>query len=364
MSRARSRRLAIWRSLPPYLGGKRRLCPLIFREIDRVVPRRLWPGLTLLDGFMGAGSVALYAKALGFKVIATDIAERSIVVGRALVENSRVTLTREDILRLAAPHEGPPGRVEQSYVPRSFTSDQARLLDRALAMAQDARDEAKAGLLRLLAIRVALLAHPMSSIGSTNMPRVAAGDFDAITESCLRSYIDGLRLTRPDRLWEIARLINGGVFEGAAKVLQADVLGVLPEIQADIAYFDPPYPGTSSYEREYRILDEILEGSAKPISPFSAKSGAGLLDTLFEKAAGIPVWVLSLGNATTTLEDLDSKMRQHGREVHSTAVRYAHKAAVASVEARQSNREFIVVGWNPAAPLLQNLPTHVLEEAK
>jgi adenine-specific DNA methylase len=364
MNRARSRRLAIWRALPPYLGGKRRLCPLIFREIDRVVPRRLWSGLTFLDAFMGAGSVALYAKALGFKIVATDIAERSIVVGRALVENSRVTLTKEDVLRLAAPHEGPPGRVEQSYVPRSFTRDQARLLDRALSMAGEARDQAKGALLRLLAIRVALLAHPMSSIGVTNMPRVAAGEFDAITESCLRSYIDGLRLTRPDRLWEIARLINGGVFEGTAKVLQADVLSMLPEIEADAAYFDPPYPGTSSYEREYRVLDEILEGSAKPISPFSAKSGAGLLDTLFEKAGHIPVWVLSLGNATTTLEDLESKMRQHGREVHSTAVRYAHKAAVASAESRQSNRECVVVGWDPAAPLLRGLPTYALEEVK
>lgn len=337
------------------------MCPLIFREIDRVVPRRLWPGMTLLDAFMGAGSVALYAKAVGLRVVATDIAARSIVVGKALVENSRVTLTHEDVLGLAAPYEGSPGRIEQNYVPKAFTRDQARLLDRILAKAQETRDEAKAALLRLLAIRVALLAHPMSTIGSTNMPRVMDGAFDAITESCLRQYVDGLRLTRPDRLWEIARLINRGVFEGTARVLQGDIVGMLPEILTDIAYFDPPYPGTTSYEREYRILDEILEGSSRPVSPFSAKSGAGLLDTLFERAAHIPVWVLSLGNATTTLEDLESKMRGFGREVHSTAVRYAHKASQASEEARRSNREFIVVGWDPTAALLQDLPTRSLE---
>src|SRR2546427_12257831 len=95
MRRGRSRRLKMWSSLFPYLGGKRRLCPLIFREIDRVVPRRLWPGLTFLDAFLGGGSVSLGAKAQGFKVVATDIAERSIVGGQALIETTRDLLSRE-----------------------------------------------------------------------------------------------------------------------------------------------------------------------------------------------------------------------------------------------------------------------------
>lgn len=33
-------KLGAFDSLPPYLGGKRRLCPVIFRELDRVVPRQ------------------------------------------------------------------------------------------------------------------------------------------------------------------------------------------------------------------------------------------------------------------------------------------------------------------------------------
>src|SRR2546427_4617648 len=70
---------------PPYLGGKRRLCPIIFREIDRVIPCEHWQGLTFLDGFLGGGSVSLYAKAQGFSVVSTDIAARSIVIGDALI---------------------------------------------------------------------------------------------------------------------------------------------------------------------------------------------------------------------------------------------------------------------------------------
>jgi adenine-specific DNA methylase len=351
--RTRSRKLAMWRALPPYLGGKRRLCPLIFREIDRVLPRRLWAGLTFVDAFMGAGSVALFAKAVGFRVIGCDIATRSVVVGRALVENSRTTLSYEDVLRVAAPTDAPAGRVEQTYVPKVFTRAQARLLDRALALAEETRDVAKAALFRLLAIRVALLAHPMSTIQAGNMERVDEGRFDAITESCLRSYVDGLRLTRPDRLWELAQRINAGVFEGHGRVLQTDIMRVLPDIGAHVFYADPPYPGTTSYEREYKILDEILEGTSRSVSPFSAKNGASMLDQLFESAAHIPVWVLSLGNATVTIEELEAKMRAHGREVRSTSIHYAHKAAVAKAESREQNREFILVGWDPEVPLLR-----------
>ena len=73
------RRLGMWGALPPYLGGKRRLCGVILREIDRVVPRAQWGRMAFLDAFSGGGSVSLYAKAQGFSVTSCDIAERAIV---------------------------------------------------------------------------------------------------------------------------------------------------------------------------------------------------------------------------------------------------------------------------------------------
>ena len=63
------------------------------------------------------------------------------------------------------------------------------------------------------------------------------------------------------------------MFQGEGKVIKANVLDVLPEIEADVAYFDPPYPGVMSYEREYRIIDQILEGVQRETSPFTATDG-------------------------------------------------------------------------------------------
>src|SRR5258708_1942659 len=232
----RSRRLKMWSALFPYLGGKRKLCPLIFREIDRVVPRRFWSGLTVLDAFLGGGAASV----------------------------------------------GPKG--------------------------QRLRGTAGAGVLRLLAVRVALLAHPMSQVRPGTAHRASTGEWESITESCLYHYTEAFRLTTPGKLWDLAQQINAGVFQGEAKVMKTDILEALPSIQADVAYFDPPYPGVMSYEKEYRIIDQLLEGTTRPTSPFTAKTGASMLDTLFERAQHIPLWVLSLGNEVVTIEELEAKM--------------------------------------------------------
>ncbi len=355
VKRTRSRRkLAFFGALFPYLGGKRRLCPVIFREIDRVLPRRLWPGRTFLDGFLGGGSVSLYAKALGFRVVATDIAERSIVVGRALIENSRVKLTREDVIRLLTPNAEPTMRIEREMVPQVFTANVARLIDRALAQASVARDPAKAALLKMLAVRVALLEHPMSQVRKGTIHRMASGEYESITESCVHHYVEGLRLTRPDRLWALAQQLNAGVFQGAAQVLKESVFDILPKVQAGVVYFDPPYPGVMSYEREYKVIDEILEGTTRPTSPFTARDGAAMIDGLLERAYHIPIWLLSLGNVVVTIGELEEKMRRLGRETRAIEIRYQHLPAVATDEKKAANREFLVVGWDPQSPLLRS----------
>ena len=341
------RKLAIFGALPAYLGGKRRLCPTIFREIDKVLPRRAWAHKTFLDGFLGGGSASLYAKAQGFRVVATDIAERGIVVGRALIENSRVKLAREDVLRLAKEDHAPPGRIESEYFPSVFTKDQARFLDRTLRIAADTPDCAKAALYKLLAIRVALLAHPMSQVRKGTIHRLETGEYESITESCLYHYVGGLRLTRHKKLWELAQQINAGVFEGNGHVMKLDILEALPDIDADVMYADPPYEQVMSYEKEYRVLDEILEGESRATSAFTKKGGSAMIDNLLENATHIPVWVLSFGNAAVGIDDLEAKMARLGRKTKALEIKYQHLPAVATKERKRTNREFLVIGWDP-----------------
>ena len=216
-------------------------------------------------------------------------------------------------------------------------------------MAEETRDVAKGALLRLLAIRVAMLEHPMSQIRKGTIHRLASGEYEAITESCVHHYVDGLRLTRLERVWKLAQQINGGVFAGEGQVIQKSIFDVLPEIEADVAYLDPPYPGVMSYEKEYRVIDEILEGSTKPTSPFTAKDGAAMIDGLLERARHVPIWLLSLGNEVVSLSELEEKMKRLGRETRAIEIKHQHLPAVATEEKKERNREFLVVGWDAQA---------------
>jgi len=119
-----------------------------------------------------------------------------------------------------------------------------------------------------------------------------------------------------------------------------------------------------SYEKECRVIDQLLEGTTRPTSPFTAKTGASMLDTLFERAQHIPLWILSLGNEVVTLEELESKMVRLGRHTKAIAIKYAHLPAVSTAEKKESNREFLVVGWDAEAALLMKASVEKIEVSK
>lgn len=114
-------RLKMFDALLPYFGGKRKLCPVIFKHITKYLPREKWQGAVFVDAFLGSGAVSLYAKAQGFKIIANDIAERSFIAGKALIENNHTLLTESDIYRLFMTGSESSHFIEQELVPDVFT---------------------------------------------------------------------------------------------------------------------------------------------------------------------------------------------------------------------------------------------------
>lgn len=76
--------MKIFRAIPSYYGGKQKLVKHIFKYIPA--------GARLLDGFMGAGSVSLFAKWRGHELISNDYSFLSRVIGEALINNSRARI--------------------------------------------------------------------------------------------------------------------------------------------------------------------------------------------------------------------------------------------------------------------------------
>ena len=78
-----------------------------------------------------------------------------------------------------------------------------------------------------------------------------------------------------------------------------------------------------------------------------------MIDTLLERARHIPLVVLSFGNETVSLEELEQKMVQHGRATRAIEIPYARLAALSKGEKSGRDRELLVLGWAPA--LLQGV---------
>jgi len=337
-----------WRgfdSLIPYFGGKRKLCPRIFREIAQVYPRERWPSLRLVDPFLGGGSVSLYAKAQGFGVLCGDLAERSVIMGKALIENDGEKISEEDILQLFVATEPNRHLIQQNYVPDCFTEHIACFLDNAFAGVEQIGDDTRRALLQLLLVKYIYWLRPhskFSSPGAFNRP-FAEARYDDIKATYKHAIAANASHPLP-ALRALAHDIDRAVARGAqpCQAMKGEALTTIQAGEgAEILYLDPPYSGTLSYEEEYRVLDNIL-GESHEVSAFSGKDGLNYLIALLAECAAYPLWVISYGNAVSDLATVKAAIAQF-RPVKAVEVQYAHMPAVATKATQAANREFILL---------------------
>jgi hypothetical protein len=109
-------------------------------------------------------------------------------------------------------------------------------------------------------------------------------------------------------------LVNQGVFAGSpVEIHQGDAVQVLPTLQGDIVYLDPPYAGTQSYDEGFALVDELLfpNEPRMPVTNFSSDVEA--LHGLLERVQHIPTWVLSYGNKEIDLNGLVAVVQKHAK---------------------------------------------------
>jgi 16S rRNA G966 N2-methylase RsmD len=334
------RRLA---ALPPYQGGKRRLLGQIFKHLPRPAEAPVF-----VDAFLGGGSVSLYAKARGYRVVCNDIALRCQIVGEALIANDRVTLGKEDVTRLFVGNGDGPGFIEEHFADRVVTAEHARFLDTAFERAL-AAPGAKKWLLLLLLVKYVFRMRPMGNFGArTIVLQAANGEWEAMNPHYVRDMLVRGVADHPAAVAEVLRQqVNRGVFSNGHKneVHGRDVFEFLESVEGEILYLDPPYAGTSAYETSLRPLDSMLEGQLVHSEPsrFSRAEGLEMLERLLEKSARFPVWAISYGNAEIDLERLAKTVERFRPVVRAEAFRYTHLTGLSGDEHRKRNRELLVV---------------------
>lgn len=329
-------------ALPAFPGSKKRLVLPIFALLAEVIPPAEWPGLEIADAFAGSGAFSVSAKFYGFgRVHTNDIAGRSAVIARALVQNSSRRLSEPEVLRLFETPQAPIATRPTLF--DRLAPVLARFLEgavgqiRAGAYPGVARD-----LVTTLLIKWLARAFPMGLTSATDASRFAAGELDTISGQRLKHYLAAARqLSAPRTLLKLADDLNHGVLPGSAVVTQEDAFAFLPGADVAVAYLDPPYPGTQSYESAFQLVDELFGFPPLQTSPFSGRDPP--LDALIDACRHIPLLLLSLNNGLLSVDEVTSLVGRHRTVLRTVALPYRHYAAVATPGKNATNREILVI---------------------
>jgi adenine-specific DNA methylase len=289
----------MFEALPGYLGGKRAILAQIFREVARHLDPSDWKHASFIDGFVGGGAVSLYAKAQFREVLGNDIADRSALVARAILENNDRTLDQTDAYLMLAGADSIE-RYCETKQSDWFIPETARIIDRGLAYADTLADRLRADLIRICVWRVIMKARPSNgTFTSRNLvERALEGEIKP------SGVLDAKYAYRPPDLRDIEKFIrwtNHGIFRGKYRFTQADAIEESKSWGADVVYLDPPYAGDSGYQHHYHIADCVMAQKELPKeaeSPFGDKRRAAeALETVVGNVARAGAKIVLLNNS-------------------------------------------------------------------
>ena len=336
--------MKIFRAIPSYYGGKQKLVKHIFKYIPA--------GARLLDGFMGAGSVSLFAKWRGHELISNDYSFLSRVIGEALINNSRARI-QEHWITEAMKQEGEwPWEEEFTQrLQRVLLDKDITILAKLINYAYD-QEGAKKWLMLLLAMKYFAYMLPFGGdITNLRTPKeYKKAEFTKWTETDAKQ-VRKFREDRIHRLKSIAEDINRAVAPAhrRAEFWNKDVFQAIQEAGEqgiDTAYLDPPYMGAMSYEKRNFYIEWLLLGK-KPKEPedsiFNSKEhGARALEKLAEacKEAGFKRVILSYWTKDITAKQLEEIFK----EFNLKQVPLNYKYTYGTADRSKGALEFLGVG--------------------
>ena len=284
---------------PQYLGAK-----YIHRGwIAQFIPN---DSSVALDAFGGSQSIAYLFKQLGKKTVTNDFMGFNNQIGKALIENPSVTLSKEDTDILFAENANPEefNLMQTLFANLFFTQEEAAFADSFRSNVSRLDNAYKQSLALAIMCRSMTRKVTMGHFAHTQA-LVYAADPARIKRN--RSLIRPLK----DIFLELLPEYNAAVFDNAKdnQSYNENTLDLLPQLtDIDVAYFDPPYCNShADYQSFYHLLETFVEYwkdkqfingtkryEPKRYSGFDKNSEAiDNLRLMFERSQHIPTWLVS-----------------------------------------------------------------------
>ena len=280
-----------------YLGSKQKLIEWIINRTPKVD--------SILDAFSGSGVVSYYFKRKGVKVLSNDFLRSSFYYSKALIENNKTTLSKEDVNMLLSENKSKKNYVESNFADFFYTREECIFIDNLIANIEKLDDQYK----RALAL---------SCLIRTCIQKIPGGKF---RRNLLKYRDKNFKHYRPKFIRDIKETFlsfvnkfNAAVFDNGKenKAYNDNIFDLIKNIKTDAIYFDPPYGGSGfDYEKDYFFIELIAKyygqineffGKSKVYKDlqFSGFNKNHLLlesfDNLFSSAKHIPLWIISYNN--------------------------------------------------------------------
>lgn len=233
-----------------YQGSKARLAQWIGEQIAGL------DFTTCLDAFGGTGAVAYQLKQIGKQVTYNDLLRFNYYVGLALIENSQVNLSSEEVSWLLQRHPeiSYPRFVQDTFADIYFTDDENAWIDQTITNIRQLADPLKFALAFFALCQACIIKRPYNLFHRKNL-YIRQAEVE-------RSFGNKTTWDTPFDEWfrVFVGEANRAVFDNGHRhrALNLDAVDVPGEY--DLIYIDPPYISRQGAAVDYRDFYHFLEG--------------------------------------------------------------------------------------------------------
>jgi len=228
------------------------------------------------DCFAGSNVVGYFMKCQGKRVVTNDFLTFSYLISKAIIENSKVKLSNDDIIFLLKKNKN-DGFIQITYRNIFYSEEDNSFLDRVRYNIAEIENEYKKALAQAAIVRACL-------------KKRSRGVFTFIGERYNDGRLD-MQKSIETHFLESIKIFNDAVFDNGQENKSYNRRAEDLHIKADLIYLDPPYytpKSDNDYTRRYHFIEglvknwdgliiqnhSIVKKFASYYSPFSKKETA------------------------------------------------------------------------------------------